>query len=178
MQEFLSKLWVYVWFKPLGFSKISTFLLENLIVKSQRYLRVGHFSLIGGSEFLFFGLHLSTRLLLESSVEILLFFKNENFVQKIGDFYKNRSTKLIRAFSPQSSQLARSVRTFNLTPIKSPMNGEKIFQFHEETKLTHLGFIYLDLFKFRDVPFLRYEGLEQFDFEGGLLSMCFKNLYV
>ena len=43
---------------------------------------------------------------------------------------------------------------------------------------THLGFIYLDLFKFRDGPFLHYEGMDQFDFEGGLLSMCFKDLYV
>ena len=42
----------------------------------------------------------------------------------------------------------------------------------------HLGFIYLDLFKFRDGPFLHYEGMDQFDFEGGLLSMCFKDLYV
>ena len=42
----------------------------------------------------------------------------------------------------------------------------------------HLGFIYLDLFKFRDGPFLHYEGMDQFDFEGGLLSMCFKDSYV
>ena len=32
---------------------------------------------------------------------------------------------------------------------------------------THLGLFNLDLFKFRAVQFLRYEGIAQFDFEGG-----------
>ena len=52
-----------------------------------------------------------------------------------------------------------------------------VVQLYTVEDLSHLGFIYLDLFKFRDGPFLHYEGMDQFDFEGGLLSMRFKNIY-
>ena len=45
-------------------------------------------------------------------------------------------------------------------------------------RATHLGLINLDLFKFLAGPFLPGEGMAQFDFEGGLLSMCSKDLYI
>ena len=87
--------------------------------------------------------------------------------------------KAHRTLSPLENSLADFTRV-NSEYISrfEPLRKSRIQPRVSQLDSPHLGFIYLDLFKFRDGPFLHYEGMDQFDFEGGLLSMCFKDLYV